>query len=43
MDGQRLPGGVILLERELVKHRVVVRMGERQESREKAKAPSGGE
>jgi cyclic beta-1,2-glucan synthetase len=43
MDGQRLPGGVILLERELVKHRVVVRMGERQEPREKAKAPSGGE
>jgi cyclic beta-1,2-glucan synthetase len=27
MDGRRLGGKVILLERELVKHRVVVRMG----------------
>lgn len=27
MDGRRVPGGVILLERELVKHQVVVRMG----------------
>jgi cyclic beta-1,2-glucan synthetase len=28
MDGQRVPGGVILLERDLVKHQVVVMMGE---------------
>jgi cyclic beta-1,2-glucan synthetase len=28
MDGQRVPGGVIKLERGLVKHQVVVRMGE---------------
>lgn len=28
MDGQRLNGGVIPLERGLVKHQVVVRMGE---------------
>jgi cyclic beta-1,2-glucan synthetase len=27
MDGQRLPDGVIQLERGLVKHRVLVRMG----------------
>ena len=27
MDGQRIPGGVIPLERGLVKHQVVVRMG----------------
>jgi len=27
MDGQRVTGGVIPLERELVKHQVIVRMG----------------
>ncbi|MDD2542600.1 MAG: glycosyl transferase, partial [Desulfuromonadaceae bacterium] len=27
MDGQRVPGGVIMLERDLVKHQVIVRMG----------------
>jgi hypothetical protein len=27
MDGQRLKDGIIQLERELVKHRVLVRMG----------------
>ena len=32
MDGQRLIGGVIPLENELVKHRVVVRMGDQEES-----------
>jgi cyclic beta-1,2-glucan synthetase len=37
MDGQRVPGSVILLERDLVKHRVVVRMGNGQESSENAK------
>lgn len=37
MDGQRVAGGVIYLERDLVKHRVVVRMGERQEPSEDGK------
>ncbi|MBU1546831.1 MAG: glycosyl transferase [Proteobacteria bacterium] len=34
MDGQRVLGGVIPLERDLVKHRVVVRMGTPEESSE---------
>ncbi|MFQ6758395.1 MAG: glycosyl transferase [Deltaproteobacteria bacterium] len=38
MDGQRVPGGVISLERELVKHRVVVRMGDGQKPNENAQA-----
>ena len=32
MDGQRVTGGVILLERGLVKHRVVVRMGDKEQA-----------
>ena len=32
MDGQRLPGGVIPLDRALVKHRILVRMGEPQQA-----------
>jgi cyclic beta-1,2-glucan synthetase len=32
MDGQRVSGGVIELERGLVKHQVVVRMGSPEES-----------
>ncbi|MHB8989924.1 MAG: GH36-type glycosyl hydrolase domain-containing protein, partial [Desulfobulbia bacterium] len=38
MDGQRVPDGVISLERELVKHRVVVRMGDGQKPNENAQA-----
>ena len=37
LDGRRMPGGVIPLERGLVKHRVVVRMGDGQKPREDAK------
>jgi cyclic beta-1,2-glucan synthetase len=32
MDGRRLPDGVIPLDRGLVKHRILVRMGEPQEA-----------
>jgi cyclic beta-1,2-glucan synthetase len=39
LDGRRMPEGVIPLERELVKHRVVVRMGLRQEPSAEATAP----
>ena len=38
LDGQRVPDGVISLERELVKHRVVVRMGDGQKPNENAQA-----
>jgi cyclic beta-1,2-glucan synthetase len=38
MDGQRLAGGVIPLERGLVKHRVVVRMGNSQKPGEEEKS-----
>ncbi|MEK6195003.1 MAG: glycosyltransferase 36 associated protein, partial [Deltaproteobacteria bacterium] len=43
MDGQRLAGGVIPLERGLVKHRVVVRMGVPKKTSEEEKEPAGGE
>ncbi len=32
MDGQRLPGGVIPLDKALVKHRILIRMGEPQQA-----------
>jgi cyclic beta-1,2-glucan synthetase len=32
MDGQRVAGGVIALERSLVKHQVVVRMGNKEQA-----------
>ncbi|MBW6519704.1 MAG: cyclic beta 1-2 glucan synthetase [Desulfoarculaceae bacterium] len=43
MDGQRLAGGVIPLERGLVKHRVVVRMGDSPKPGVEEKAPPNGE
>jgi len=39
MDGQRVRDGVIPLERDLVKHRVVVRMGTPDESKQAVKPP----
>ncbi|MDA8419281.1 MAG: hypothetical protein M0Z90_09655, partial [Desulfobacteraceae bacterium] len=39
MNGQRLVGGVIPLERGLVKHRVVVRMGDPEKSMNGAQNP----
>ena len=39
MDGQRVTGGVIPLERGLVKHQVVVRMGDPEQPSEDAKMP----
>jgi cyclic beta-1,2-glucan synthetase len=39
MDGQRVTGGVIALERGLVKHQVVVRMGNPEQPSEDAKMP----
>ena len=36
LDGRRLPDGVVPLERKLIKHRVVVRMGDRA-----ARSPQG--
>lgn len=43
MDGQRMAGGVIALERGLVKHRVVVRMGDPEQPDKDTKAHPGGE
>ncbi|MCX5869899.1 MAG: glycosyl transferase [Deltaproteobacteria bacterium] len=43
MDGQRLTGGIIPLERVLIEHRVVVRMGDTEKPSEEKKAPPGGE
>ena len=42
MDGQRVVGGVIPLERDLVKHRIVVRMGTLEESSQVVKTHSAG-
>ena len=41
MDGKRVIGGVIPLERELIKHRVVVRMGDKKKPSEDAKPHPG--
>ncbi len=43
MDGQRLPGGIISLERGLIEHRVTVRMGDSEKLSEEEKASPGGE
>ena len=43
MDGQRVPGGVIILERGLVKHQIIVRMGNPEETSKGVKASSARE